>query len=112
LHERKDDRYSLITGELLTILYDARLDSPTHGVVQKVTLTTQGVRQLRIPTGVWHMNVNVGSEEAFLVNHPTEAYHHANPDRLLLPWDAPEIPVDLREFFPIQFSGSTVEGCD
>lgn len=112
LHERKDDRYSLITGELLTILYDARLDSPTHGVVQKVTLTTQGVRQLRIPTGVWHMNVNLGSEEAFLVNHPTEVYHHADPDRLLLPWDAPEIPIDLREFFPIQFSGSTGEGCD
>lgn len=102
LHLEKEDRYTLIHGEVLTVMYDARLDSPTHGVVQKVILTDQGMRQLRIPTGVWHMNVNLSESEAFLINHPTRVYHHADPDRLLLPWDAPEIPVDLAAYFPIQ----------
>lgn len=102
LHLEKSDRYTLIHGELLTLLYDARLDSPTHGVLQKVTLTEQGVRQLRIPTGVWHMNVNLSESETFLVNHPTRVYRHAEPDRLLLPWDAPEIPVDVAAHFPVQ----------
>ncbi|MBA2560630.1 MAG: hypothetical protein H0V07_12250 [Propionibacteriales bacterium] len=32
LHLEKDDRYTLIRGEMLTVLYDARLDSPTHGI--------------------------------------------------------------------------------
>ena len=104
LHLEKDDRYTLIRGELLTILYDARVDSPTHGVVQKVTLTEQGIRQLRIPTGVWHMNVNLSESETFLINHPTNVYQHAAPDRLLLSWDAPEIPVDVAKFFPIQLA--------
>jgi dTDP-4-dehydrorhamnose 3,5-epimerase len=111
LHREKDDRYTLISGELLTILFDARLDSPTHGVVQKVTLTPQGNRQLLIPTGVWHMNVNIGPEEVHLINHPTTVYHHENPDRLLLPWNTQEIPVDLREFFPIQHSDSVFHEC-
>ncbi|HMO11231.1 MAG TPA: dTDP-4-dehydrorhamnose 3,5-epimerase family protein [Actinotalea sp.] len=102
LHLEKEDRYTLIHGEVLTVLYDARVDSPTYGVVQKVTLSEQGIRMLRIPTGVWHMNVNLAETETFLINHPTVAYHHSAPDRLLLPWDAPEIPVDLASFFPIQ----------
>ncbi len=102
LHEYKDDRYTLISGELLTVLYDARADSPTHGLVQKVYLTPEGTRQLLIPTGVWHMNICLSPTEAFLVNHPTKIYEHGAPDRLLLPWNSPEIPVDLGEFFPTQ----------
>jgi len=111
LHQEKDDRYTLITGEMMTVLYDARLDSPTHGTVQKVTLTPQGTRQLLIPTGVWHININIGRDEVFLINHPTRVYHHANPDRLLLPWNSPEIPVDLAPYFPVQHSGSTFHEC-
>lgn len=102
LHEHKDDRYTLISGELLTILYDARQDSPTYGLVQKVILTPEGARQLLIPKGVWHMNVCLGAEEAFLINHPTQVYEHSAPDRLLLPWNTNEIPVDVSEFFPKQ----------
>lgn len=102
LHLEKEDRYTLVHGEVLTLLYDAREGSPSHGVLQKVTLTDQGVRQLRIPTGVWHMNVNLGEHEAFLVNHPTAVYHHEAPDRLLLPWDTDQIPVDLAEYVPVQ----------
>lgn len=104
LHEHKDDRYTLISGELLTVLYDARLDSPTRGLVQKVILTPEGTRQLLIPKGVWHMNICLGSQEAFLINHPTHVYEHGKPDRLLLPWNTPEIPVDISEFFPKQLN--------
>lgn len=103
LHLEKDDRYTLITGELLTILYDAREDSPTHGLVQKVFLTAQGTRQLRIPSGVWHMNIAIGDSEAFLINHPTKVYEHDNPDRLLLPYDTDVIPVDVSSYFPNQY---------
>ena len=107
LHEEKDDRYTIISGELLTILYDARTDSPTHGVIQKVMLSGEGARQLLIPRGVWHMNIAIGAAEAFLVNHPSAVYTHGKPDRLLLPWDTDAIPVDVASYFPNQYKSSS-----
>ena len=100
LHEQKRDRYTIITGEVLVVLYDARPDSPTHGVIQKVYLSDRGERQVIIPPFVWHLNVNLLETEARLLNFPTEVYHHEAPDRLLLPWDTDEIPFDLAPLLP------------
>lgn len=105
LHLNKEDRYTLITGELLTLLYDARKDSPSLGVVQKVVLTGQGPRQLLIPRGVWHLNIALGDSEVHLINHPSAVYNHDDPDRYLLPLDAPEIPVDASVYLPPQSAG-------
>lgn len=99
-HEVKVDRYTLSSGELLLLLYDGREGSRTHGVLQRVVLSPRGVRQVTIPVGVWHMLINLGNEEAYLVNLPTERYHHEAPDRILLPWDSPEIPVDVKAYLP------------
>lgn len=100
LHEHKTDRYTVISGEVLLFLYDPRPDSPTKGVVQRIVLSDRGVRQVVIPTGVWHLSANVGDEEARLINFPTEVYHHEAPDRLLLAWDSPEVPINLRDVLP------------
>lgn len=105
LHEFKIDRYTLTRGDVLTLLYDARTESPTHGLVQKVVLSERGVRQLTIPTHVWHINIALGNSESILVNHPTKTYVHDNPDRLLLPFDTTAIPADVRSFFPPQRKG-------
>lgn len=100
LHEHKCDRYTIISGELLLFLYDPRTDSPTHGVVQKVVMSDRGVRQVVIPTSVWHLSANVGNEEARLINFPTAVYNHEAPDRRLLPWDSPEIPLSIADHLP------------
>jgi len=100
LHEHKTDRYTIISGEVLLFLYDARVDSPSHGVVQKVVLSDRAVRQVIIPPYVWHLSVNLGDGEARLVNFPTQVYHHEAPDRLLLPWDSPEIPISVAQHLP------------
>jgi dTDP-4-dehydrorhamnose 3,5-epimerase len=100
LHEHKFDRYTVIAGEVLLFLYDPRPDSPTKGLVQKLVLSDRAVRQVIIPKSVWHLSVNVGTDEARLVNFPTEVYHHDAPDRLLLPWDSPEIPVSIADHLP------------
>ncbi len=112
LHQRKIDRYTLISGELTTLLFDARADSPTAGQSQKVTLSGEGIRQLTIPVGVWHMNINVSPSETYLINHPSEVYDHAQPDRLLLPCNTCEIPVDVAGIFPIQLHGPVTETCE
>lgn len=102
LHERKKDRYTLIRGACLTLLYDARPDSATYGLVSRIMLAESGIRMVTIPTGVWHLNIAIGSDEAVLINHPTERYVHDRPDRLLLPHDTTAIPVRVADFYPRQ----------
>jgi dTDP-4-dehydrorhamnose 3,5-epimerase len=99
-HELKVDRYTLVAGELLVLLYDGRPDSATHGLTQRLVLSPAGARQVRIPVGVWHLLANIGTAEAHFVNLPTEPYHHEAPDRILLPWDTDELPVDVRAHLP------------
>jgi dTDP-4-dehydrorhamnose 3,5-epimerase len=105
-----EERYTLITGEIMTVLYDAREDSPTYGVPQNVYLSGKGTSQLVIPRLVWHMNVCLGTDEAVLINCPTEPYCHENPDRLLLPWDTEAISVDVKEYFPRQWGRRQIVG--
>ena len=100
-HEHKVDRYTLIAGELLVLLHDGRAGSSTHAVTQRVVLTPAADRQVRIPVGVWHLLANLGPEPAHFVNLPTEPYHHEAPDRILLPWDTDELPVDVRSHLPL-----------
>jgi dTDP-4-dehydrorhamnose 3,5-epimerase len=105
VHDHKWDRYCIISGEMLVVLWDGRDGSPTHGLVQEVVLSAEGVRMLSTPPGVWHVNINLGPGECVVMNHPTAPYDYAHPDRRLLPPDSPEIPVDLRAYYPIQTSG-------
>lgn len=102
IHEAKEDRYCLIGGEMLVVMWDDRDGSPTRGLEQAVVLAPEGVRHLTIPRGVWHIDVNVGAGECVVMNHPTSPYDYERPDRRLLPWDTPQIPVDLTRYFPIQ----------
>lgn len=105
LHERKFDRYHLVSGELLVLLYDDRPDSPTRGVLQKTVLSERSARQVLIPPNIWHLSLNVGQFEAILVNLPSTHYDHANPDRFYVSIDSGKIPVDVRSFFPISYAG-------
>ncbi len=99
-HEVKIDRYTLVAGQMTMLLWDGREGSPTSGMLQVVQLSMTGVRQIRIPVGVWHLLFSQGGKPASFVNMPTEPYDHGEPDRILLPWDTDEIPVDVRRYLP------------
>lgn len=103
IHLEKDDRYTILDGEVLTVLFDARRASATYGRTAKHLLGPTGSQQLIIPAGVWHASINLGQDEAHLLNLPTHPYHHDAPDRFVLPWDTDEIPVDLRAHLPRRF---------
>jgi dTDP-4-dehydrorhamnose 3,5-epimerase len=109
VHEHKEDRYCLISGETMTVLFDARFESPTYGVVQEVPLTPSGIRQLLIPAGVWHCSINVAPAETMLINFPTKPYRYDAPDRLTLPWHTHNIPVDISRYFPRQIGAMSVD---
>jgi dTDP-4-dehydrorhamnose 3,5-epimerase len=103
LHLEKDDRYTILSGEVMTVLFDARKSSSTYGAAARFILGPRDFQQLRIPAGVWHVSINLGTDEAFLLNLPTHPYHHSAPDRVTLPWDTELIPVDLRPLLPKRF---------
>lgn len=101
MHLLHEDRYFVLAGEMKIVLYDARVDSPTHGQVSSVVLSHYHRRIFNIPTGVWHVNWNIGNTDVVVVNFPTMPYNHANPDKYRLPLDTDQIPYQ----FPAGVSG-------
>lgn len=92
MHKKHEDRYFILFGEMEMVLYDARKDSPTSGMVSKFYLTEFDRKLMNIPAGVWHANRNVGSKDVVVVNFPTICYDHMDPDKYRLPLDTKEIP--------------------
>ena len=95
VHRKHEDRYAFLTGELELALYDARDDSATAGLESRLVLSAHRRRLLSIPRGVWHAERNIGHVDVQVVNFPTIAYEHENPDKYRLPLDTDELPVTL-----------------
>ena len=60
MHEHKDDRYSLVSGEQLLLLHDGRPDSPTYGTRCGSCSRSEGTARCSSPVGVWHLLDNLG----------------------------------------------------
>jgi dTDP-4-dehydrorhamnose 3,5-epimerase len=92
LHKLHEDRYCLLQGELALVMYDVRPGSPTCGKLSTVVLSEHNRRLVNVPKLVWHADHNIGTRDAVVVNFPTMAYDHADPDKYRLPLDTPLIP--------------------
>jgi dTDP-4-dehydrorhamnose 3,5-epimerase len=92
VHLEQDDRMFFSAGTAKAVLYDAREDSPTHGLINELYFDAHNRGLLRIPKGVFHALANVGGDDVVAVNMPTRPYRHDDPDKLRLPLDTDEIP--------------------
>jgi dTDP-4-dehydrorhamnose 3,5-epimerase len=92
MHKLHTDRYMVLAGEMLLVLFDDRDDSPTKGVVQEFYLTRDGLNQLTIPAGIWHAHLNVGQTDLIFANAPTHPFQHSRPDKWRLPLENDQIP--------------------
>jgi dTDP-4-dehydrorhamnose 3,5-epimerase len=92
LHKLHEDRYFLIRGETEFVTYDVRPDSPTVGQICKVVLSERDHFVINVPANVWHATLNIGTDDAIIVNMPTRLFDHADPDKYRLPIDSPLIP--------------------
>jgi dTDP-4-dehydrorhamnose 3,5-epimerase len=93
VHHEQDDRIFVDQGAAKIVLYDARSDSPTKGMVNELFAGTTNRLLIRIPAGVVHAIVDVGVDEVRFVNLPTRPYNHERPDKMRLPDDA--VPYQL-----------------
>ena len=94
MHKHSTDRYFVATGKMRVVLFDGRVDSPTHRRFAQFHFTDDSPGMLRIPPGVWHANQNWGDTDAVFVNFPTEPHSYDAPDKYRIDPHSGEIPFD------------------
>lgn len=93
-HKKQVDNFICIRGMMKVVLYDAREGSATHGEVNEFFMGVHNPIRLRIPKGVYHGFKCISTEEAVVINVPTEVYRHKDPDEYRAPAHEPSIPYD------------------
>ncbi|MCE6989109.1 dTDP-4-dehydrorhamnose 3,5-epimerase family protein [Dyadobacter sp. CY323] len=91
-HEITTDRIFVNTGSIKVVLYDAREDSSTYGMVNEFRCGALRPMLIIVPPKVWHGVQNYTSEPAALLNIVDKAYQYDDPDHWRIPLDSPEIP--------------------
>lgn len=98
LHQKQEDRFLVVSGEVVVSIADYRKDSETQGV-----LNLFYIRPLidpyivLIPKGTLHGFLSVGDSDAILLNFPTQVY---NPeDELRVSYDEANIKTTEGQFF-------------
>jgi len=93
-HKIQYDHFIVVKGMMKIVLYDARQESPTHGVVNEYFMGEHNPMLLQIPPYVYHGFKCISDQEAFVINLPTELYRYDAPDEFRVPPDDPSIPYD------------------
>jgi dTDP-4-dehydrorhamnose 3,5-epimerase len=95
-HRIQYDNLCPLTGTVQIALYDSRKDSPTHREVNVFHCGIHNPILVHVPPLVFHGFKNVGTEEALILNCPTETYQYDQPDEYRVdPYDN-DIPHDWR----------------
>jgi dTDP-4-dehydrorhamnose 3,5-epimerase len=92
VHSHTTDRFFASSGRILLVLYDARENSPTYGLVNEFRAGAERPALLVVPPGVWHGVSNIGTTPVTLVNLVDVAYNYESPDHWGLPADTNLIP--------------------
>ena len=93
-HKKQTDHFCCVKGTMKVVLYDARDGSPTQGEVNEFFMGEHNPILVVIPQGVYHGMKGVGTEEALIINTPTEPYNPAEPDEFRLDPFGNDIPYD------------------
>lgn len=91
-HELQTDHIFVVGGAVRLVLFDARPESGTHGLVTQIRLGAVRPTLVRIPPGVWHGLQNLSGEESSFINYFDRPYCYEDPDEWRLPPDTDQIP--------------------
>lgn len=94
-HAETTDRIFISHGLVHLVLYDAREDSPTRGLVNELRIGTIRPALVVVPPRVWHGLRNLAATMSIVLNLVDRAYDYEDPDHWRLPADTPEIPFRL-----------------
>lgn len=77
-HVDQSDRFGFFHGHYRVYLWDARTESTSKGVRCILDVGVANSVMVTIPPGVVHAYVNVGVEDAFVLNFPNRLYAGQN----------------------------------
>jgi dTDP-4-dehydrorhamnose 3,5-epimerase len=93
-HKVQTDNVVVVHGMVKLVLHDPREGSPTKGECNEFFLGIHNPLLVQIPPGIYHGWKCISSEEAIVINIPTELYHYEKPDEFRVPFDSPDVPYD------------------
>ncbi len=93
-HKIQTDNFTCIKGMMKVALYDNRKDSLTYGKINEFFIGEKNPKLISVPPGVYHGFKAIGTDTAFFISIPDEAYNKDIPDEFRLAPDAKEIPYD------------------
>jgi len=93
-HKKQHDNMVVVAGMMKIVLYDQRAGSPTHGEIDEIFAGVHNPVRIHIPPGVCHGFKCISSEEAIVINTPTEVYRYDDPDEFRIDPHADDIPYD------------------
>ncbi len=93
-HNKQDDNFAVVKGMIKLVLYDLRIDAPTHGEVNEFFIGEHRPMLVHIPHGIAHGFKGIGIEEAIIINTVTEMYDYKMPDEFRIDPHSGEIPYD------------------
>lgn len=94
-HATTTDRLFVSIGLFRIVLYDAREDSPTHGLLNEFRFGTVRPALLVVPPRVWHGVQNIAAASSALLNIVDRAYDYDDPDHWRVPPGDPAIPFEF-----------------
>jgi len=93
-HKVQSDNMACVKGMVKLVLYDDREGSPTRGELTEIFFGEHQPLLVHIPPNVYHGFKGVSTEEAIVVNCPTEPYNREQPDEYRLDAHTKDIPYD------------------
>ena len=68
MHKRMTLNYTVPTGKIKFVLFDPRVDSPTHGEIQEIFLGPDNYCLVTVPPMIWNGFKGVGTEMSTVAN--------------------------------------------
>ena len=88
LHQFSTDRLFVVDGLVSIVVYDGREESSTFRCLNEFRVSDRNPGLLVIPPNLYHGWENIGTDEAFIINMPSNTYDYTTPDALDLPYDS------------------------
>jgi dTDP-4-dehydrorhamnose 3,5-epimerase len=104
-HATTTDRLCVNQGLMRLVLYDARRESPTFGLVNELVHGLARPALIVVPPRVWHGVQNLLNRPSALLNLPDHGYRYDAPDHWRLPADSKEIPYTFRSAAAVAGAG-------
>jgi dTDP-4-dehydrorhamnose 3,5-epimerase len=93
-HKYQVDNFAVVKGMIKLVLYDGRESSTTRGEINEFFLGEHNPQLVQIPALVLHGFKCISTEEAIIINCPTEIYNYQEPDEFRVDPFSGEVPYD------------------